>query len=251
MKRYIPARIVLFPGLAADPKMFGPQKRFFGDDLECPDWLQPKSDESFDHYAQRWANQLRPKPGDTRPLYLGGVSFGGLVAMQIARYLSPRAVILIGSCRSSAAKPARWQVARRVGDMIPQWLLSRRWVLAAGGLWLSIVDHLDDSNRSLMIAMAKDSDPELIRWSGHTCADWEFDSAEVPGFPPVHQIHGKNDAIIPLHLDDPDTVIADGRHILVFSHPQTINRFIMDVIRRYADDAHDSSKVGQGSSLRR
>jgi pimeloyl-ACP methyl ester carboxylesterase len=234
VKRYIPARIVLFPGLGADPRMFAAQQSAFGDDLECPDWLAPGPDETFDDYACRWAQQLEAKPGDDRPLFLGGVSFGGMVAMQIAQHLSPTAVILIGSCRSRNAKPPRWQVARRVGDLIPDWMLGRR-TLAAAALWVSLLDQLDGPHRSLLMSMAGDSEPELIRWSGHACADWGFDPADVPGFPPIHQIHGRLDAIIPLHHGDPDHVIPDGRHIILFSHRQTVNRYIMGVVKRYAD----------------
>jgi pimeloyl-ACP methyl ester carboxylesterase len=234
VKRYLPARLILFPGLGADPRMFRQQKRAFGDDLQCPDWLSPHADEPFDGYTRRWAKQLHPDPDDDRPLFLGGVSFGGMVAMQMARHLTTTAVILIGSCRSSAAKPPRWQTARRLGDMIPRRLFGRR-ALAAAALWVSVLDRLDGPHRSLMMKMAADSDPEHIRWSGHACADWDFDSGQDPGFPPVHQIHGRLDAIIPLYPGDPDTVIPDGRHLIHFSHRHTVNRYIMDVLRRYAD----------------
>lgn len=235
MKRYIPARIVLFPGLGADARMFQPQRRRFGDDLECPDWLRPKAHESFDAYARRWAQQLQPDPGDTRPLFLGGVSFGGMVALRVAEHLKPRAVILLGSCRSRRARPPRWRVARRVGDMIPRWLLGRR-VLAAAALWVSLLDQLDGPHRALLIKMAADSDPDLVRWGGHACADWDFDEHQHPDFPPIHQVHGQLDAVIPLYPSDPDTVIPDGRHILGFSHPHTVNRYIMGVVRRYTDE---------------
>ena len=235
MKRYIPARIVLFPGLGADPRMFKRQKRRFGDDLECPAWLLPDLNESFEAYARRWAERLQPEPGDDRPLFLGGVSFGGMVALRVAEYLKPRAVILIGSCRSRRARPPRWRVARRIGNLIPGPLFGRH-AFAAAALWVALLDQLDSEHRSLLVKMAADSRPDLIRFGGDACADWDFDEHTRPGFPPVHQIHGRHDAVIPLSPGDPDTVIPDGRHILHFSHPHTVERFIMDVVRRYADD---------------
>jgi len=235
VKRYIPARIVLFPGLGTDPRLFDRQQRALGDDLECPGWLIPEPCESFDGYTRRWARRLEPRPGDTRPLFIGGVSFGGMVAMQMARHLRPQAVILIGSCRSAAAKPKRWQAARRIGDLIPDRLLGKR-VFALGALWVSLLDGLDDTNRSLMMQMAGDSDPDRIRWSGHACADWQLMPQNDPGFPPIHQIHGRHDPIIPLHAGDPDTVIPGGKHLINLSHPHTVNRYIMDVTKRYEDE---------------
>jgi pimeloyl-ACP methyl ester carboxylesterase len=233
VKRHIPARIILFPGLGADPRMFDRQKRALGDDLVCPDWLAPDVDESFDDYTLRWARLLKSHTGDDRPLFLGGVSFGGMVAMQMARHLNPTAVILIGSCRSRVAKPARWQMARRISDLIPNWLLRRR-SLAAGALWVSWLEQLDDEYRVLLKTMAADSDPKRIRWSGHVCADWHFEPGSYSEFPPIHQIHGRHDSIIPLYPGDPDTVIQDGRHLINFSHPHTVNRYIMNVVSRYA-----------------
>jgi len=232
VKRYISARIVLFPGLGADPRMFYRQKRALGEDLECPDWLSPKPGESFDDYTRRWAQRLQPEPGDVRPLFLAGVSFGGMVAMQMARHLRPTAVILIGSCRSAAAKPKRWQAARRISDLIPDRLMGRR-VFALAALWVALLDGLDDTNRPLLMRMAADSDPARMRFSGHACADWSLMSRNDPDFPPVHQIHGRHDPIIPLHPGDPDTIIPDGRHLIHFSHPLTVNRYIMRVIKRY------------------
>ncbi len=234
MKRYIPARIVMFPGLGADARMFDQMRQRFGDDLETPDWLPTRSDESFDDYARRWAEAIKPQDGDDRPLFLGGVSFGGMVALRLAPYLKPRAVILLGSCRSGTARPGVWQVAKRVGDCIPQSLLATRWMKALGGLFICCLDDLDEPHRKLMLKMAVDSDPDLIRWSGDACAAWDFDPGSVPHFPPIHQIHGRHDAMIPLHPGDPDTIIADARHILVFSHPHTVNRYVMEVIKRYA-----------------
>ncbi len=241
MKRYIPARLILFPGLGADPRLFEKQKRLFGNDLECPAWLAPQRDEPFDSYAHRWAQRLEPQQSDRRPLLLGGVSFGGLVAMQMAKHLRPRAVILIGSCRSKHAKPRGWSVARRLGDMIPRRLFgSAAMALAARGV--ALFDGLDDTHRALLIKMAGQSDPDRVRWGGHACADWDFSAHHEPGFPPIHQIHGRHDPIIPLHDGDPDVVIPDGRHLINLSHPTTVNRFIMDVVRRYADARPESRR---------
>ncbi|GAB4109180.1 MAG: alpha/beta hydrolase [Phycisphaeraceae bacterium] len=232
MRQFIPARVILFPGLGADARVFDRMHARLGGDLECPDWLTPQDGESFDAYAKRWAAILTPMPGDDRPVFLAGVSFGGMVALRMAPYLKPKAVILIGSCRSVHAKPRRWVVADRLGNLIPQRWLGRR-ILAGLALWVSLVDRLDTKQRALLMRMAAESDPMRVRWSARQCALWDFDPDGFPDFPPVHQIHGKLDAIIPLIDTRPDVLIPDGRHLIHLSHEQTVCRFLMDVIRRH------------------
>ena len=90
-------RLVLLPGLGTTGELFRPQRRAFPD-LEVPPWLDPHRGESLPGYGRRMAAALAPGPSD---LVLGGVSFGGMVALEMARHLPTRAVGLIASCVSS------------------------------------------------------------------------------------------------------------------------------------------------------
>src|SRR4051812_19762115 len=92
------ARLILLPGLGADERMFAPQRATFPR-LEVPRWLTPQPRESLPDYARRMAAGIDP----SEPLFLGGSSFGGMVALEMARHVRPRAVFLIGSCRAATA----------------------------------------------------------------------------------------------------------------------------------------------------
>ena len=67
--------VILLPGLGADERLFVSQRDVWPD-LVVPRWLRPELGEDLARYAARLAEQLLV----SRPLVLGGCSFGGMVA---------------------------------------------------------------------------------------------------------------------------------------------------------------------------
>src|SRR5687767_7745630 len=95
-----PPPLILLSGMGADERVFAPQLQAFPQ-LVVPKWIEPKADESLASYAARFAAGVDPK----QPCFIGGASFGGFVAMEMARHLDAIAVFLIGSVRSPAELP--------------------------------------------------------------------------------------------------------------------------------------------------
>ena len=104
-----PPPLILLSGMGADERVFAPQLRAFGQ-LVVPNWIEAKPEESLASYAARLAAAVDPK----RPCFVGGASFGGFVAMEMARRLDAMAVFLIGSARSPAELPLRVRALRRL-----------------------------------------------------------------------------------------------------------------------------------------
>ena len=90
-------QLILLPGLGADHRLLEPQRAAFPQ-LVVPPWIPPRKRESLPQYAARMAETVTPSRDV--PLILGGVSFGGMLAYEMARYLKPDAVVLIASCRT-------------------------------------------------------------------------------------------------------------------------------------------------------
>ncbi|MFZ1934503.1 MAG: thioesterase domain-containing protein, partial [Thermoguttaceae bacterium] len=79
-------QLILLPGLGADHRLLEPQRAAFPQ-LIVPPWIPPRKHESLPQYAERMAQTVAP-PHDV-PLVLGGVSFGGMLAYEMARWLKP------------------------------------------------------------------------------------------------------------------------------------------------------------------
>src|SRR5262245_55843221 len=87
--------LILLSGMAADERLFEPQRVAFPD-LRVPAWIDPLPGESLRGYAARLARRIDPG----RPCLVGGASFGGMVALEMAPHLQADACVLIGSVRS-------------------------------------------------------------------------------------------------------------------------------------------------------
>src|SRR3954470_18150998 len=103
--------LILLSGMGADDRVFAPQREAFPQ-LMVPGWIAPEStDESLPSYAKRLAKRI--DPGE--PCFIGGASFGGFVALEMARHLQAKACFLIGSVRSPAELPWRIRMLRGLG----------------------------------------------------------------------------------------------------------------------------------------
>ncbi len=57
------------------------------------------------------------------PFAIGGASFGGMVALELARHLRPTAVILIASCRSPLSLPPHYRQLSWLTQFLPAAML--------------------------------------------------------------------------------------------------------------------------------
>lgn len=145
--------LYLLPGVGADERLFAGQRA-----VRVIRWIAPASArEPLAVYAQRLAAQLRIE----EPFDLGGASFGGMIALELARHLSPRTVILFGSSRS----PLR--IAGLV-TMVPDRMLRpprivrpliARWFGAKSAVHVQLFNEMLDA-----------TSPAFIRWACNAIA---------------------------------------------------------------------------------
>ncbi|MEM9020827.1 MAG: alpha/beta hydrolase [Planctomycetota bacterium] len=236
----LPARLVLLPGLGTAPQVFEPQRRAFGDKLIAPAFIPAQGNESIERYAKRWAKKLNPmlaEAGEPLPLFLGGQSLGGMIALELAMHLEPRprAVLLIASSRRADALTLPVQFAQRLSTFLPgapmglaRKLLALGWALREG---------LDDEGKDMYVDSITKSDDAFLKWGAREAMDWPgFDPPD--NYPPIYQVHGSDDWIITPPPANQATLIEGGRHLINFTHTHSVNRFLFDHILKHTPEAH-------------
>lgn len=239
----LPGRLILLPGLGSTPAVFDHQRKAFGDRLETPAFIPHEQGESVAAYAQRWARQLstpgnQGKSNDDRPLFIGGVSFGGMLAQEMAMHLSPRprAVLLISTTREPDKVTGIMQLAELLGRFVPTGSVNS--MLPLMKLFFALREGLDDDNKGRLMQAAKEVDPAMTKWASSVAVSW-------PGFkppsdyPPVHQIHSKKDWVIKAPSEGtPNVELVEGsHHLLHMTQPKTINRFLFEHVLEHCPEA--------------
>jgi pimeloyl-ACP methyl ester carboxylesterase len=216
------AQLVLLPGLGADHRLLEPQRAAFPQ-LIVPKWIEPRRGESLPEYAARLAETIPPR----RPLVLGGISLGGMVAYEMARHLRPDALVLIASCRSCKSIRTVFRWLRPVLSRLPAWCV--HWTKPFAPLGVGILGGRDF--KGLCLQMFRDADCRFMSWVGGSILRWQPKPLE--GIP-VFQIHGARDRLIPSSPAQADQLIPDGGHLINLTHAEEVNRLMERAIAAVA-----------------
>jgi pimeloyl-ACP methyl ester carboxylesterase len=213
-------QLVLLPGLGADRRQWEPQAAVFPG-LMVPSWISPERGETLPAYAARLAETISRQ----KPLILGGSSFGGMLALEMARHLRPKAVILIGSCRSPAAINRGVLLLPPLLCRIPGFGIRISKPLAP--LAVQTFRQLDHQRRRLCATMFQEADPRWITWAIRAILQWQpTPLADTP----VFHIHGQRDRMIRASMVTADLMVADGGHLINLTHAEQVNDFIRKVL---------------------
>lgn len=211
--------MILLPGLNGDPRVLGPQARAFSS-LRIATRPRPEDGESLAAYARRFAHSLHR----TEPCLIGGVSFGGIVALEASRHLPSQACLLIASTRDPAGLPTFVRRLRPLAALLPRVL--SKWAIQCGFHFAAAsVKHIKQR-----VARWSPEERSFRQWALRALLTWR-----APRQPacPVFQIHGERDATFDASRSKADIIVPDAGHMLTLTHAEAVNEFLQSALRQY------------------
>jgi pimeloyl-ACP methyl ester carboxylesterase len=199
--------------MAADDRLFRFQRAALPS-VVTPAWIEPCSSESLSAYALRLARCINP----VAPCFVGGASFGGMVALEMAVHLRAEACFLIASVRSDRELPWRFRTIRPLARLGPEGL-GRASACVAHWLAPSLPEATVGRLRQLSRPQAA-----FLRWASWAALNWR-PNPEIRDVR-VYQIHGAADRTIPVRCTRPDVVVPGAGHLLTLTHSESVNEFI-------------------------
>lgn len=214
------ARLLLLPGLGADERLFA-RLGTLCVPIVAARLPAPHTNEPFTTYALRVAAELDLRPED----WIGGCSFGSLVAADIARRRPVAGLVLIGGGLSSAAvtTPIAWlaRLTRHLPDATLHALRASPTVyrLAFGRLEADVAETIT--------AMALETPATMWRSGVRLVLGYH---PRIAVLCPVHAIHGDQDRLMSVPPLTHCQRVAGAGHALVLSHPREVTTFLDEAI---------------------
>ena len=207
------------PGLAASSSIFErialPEAIF---EIVLLEWEIPLDNETLAEYAKRISkNIIHPNP------VLIGVSFGGILVQEMAKFINARKVIIISSVKTNLEFPKRMKVAKatKAYKLIPTNLLANVETLTKFYFGSKINQRLKLYEKFLRVR-----DKRYLDWAVEQVVLWERTVADEN----VIHIHGDADDVFPIKNIQNCIVVKGGTHIMILNKYKWFNENLPKII---------------------
>lgn len=215
----MPEHIYLISGMGADERLF--YKLRFPENyiVHHLPWLTPVSaSETIEAYAARFVAQIEhPDP------ILLGVSFGGIMSVEIAKQIPVKKVVLVSSIKHSGEKPAymRWVRKLRLNNLPDQLIFQPRYPVVK---YYNNIETEEDAQ--LLKSFMSKQHNDYMRWAINVIIRWNSDFTPAS----LYHIHGTNDRPFPFKYVQPTHTIKGGGHFMVLNRHEQVNAILQEIL---------------------
>jgi len=204
-------------GLGADKRVFEYLT------LECIlipiEWIEPLKNETIENYSIRFSQLINID----EDFGIMGVSFGGLIAVEISKRLNPKLTILISSAETKSDLRTIYRIIgkTRLLKLIPQFLFDPPRIIAN---WI-----FGTKKKKLLNQILDDTDLKFAKWAVNELINWKNDEKLSN---PILKIGGTNDKLIPPNRDNNQRLIENGEHFMIVDRANEISQIINEEIKK-------------------
>jgi len=183
------------------------------------DWIKPLPNEELADYARRFSAAIKTD----EDFIIVGLSFGGILASELAKSVSPRKVIIISSLGSSREQPWYFRLAAKFGlhRLISPAVYKRATLIHR------VMGAGSKETKAIVYDYVKKADPEFIRWSLKAIVNWQHEQR----LNNLIHIHGSRDHLLPVRYVKADYIIRDGEHLMVMNKADEVNKILYEVLQ--------------------
>ncbi|MEM7572638.1 MAG: alpha/beta fold hydrolase [Bacteroidota bacterium] len=213
-------RLHLISGLAADRSAFDRLGTFTSLPLNYIDWLPNHPEEPLADYAQRLIKHYQIREDDL----LLGLSFGGLVSLEIARILASPKVILLSSFRDKQdlQPPLYWSLRLGLHRIIPKYRLR-----LINGMLKYQFSAVSEAGRKVLDRMLNQSDLALTKWSVQKIAETKYRPLAITA---VYSLLGDADRMVRTWPHEQLSIIPGGGHFMVFEQAEAVTAQLKKIL---------------------
>ena len=212
----------LLSGLGTDGTVFQ-YLDFEGVEVEYMEWLPPLPKETLPAYAKRMTQKITtPHP------ILVGLSFGGMVAMEIAKQIPVKKLILISSAKERKELPwfYRFSAKLKLQKILPYTLIKR-----TNGFTYWLFGATSAHEKALLKEIFRKTPTTFLKWAINAILTWK--NTEI--YTHILHIHGDKDRILPYKNVKDTLCITGGGHSMIVNKAHEIT----PLINKFLNNAND------------
>jgi pimeloyl-ACP methyl ester carboxylesterase len=206
-------KVYFIPGLGADKRSFN-----FLDLSFCEprfvEWLTPMPHETLPSYAERLFTLINDEDAT-----IVGLSFGGMLATEMAKHHPKTKVIIISSAKTYREIPAYLRFWRRVP--IYNVIVNER-TKSSGRVVLGILGAKGMEQKKLQHEILMSSNPAFTRWAMDAIVNWN--NIVVPKN--VVHIHGTADRLLPYRYVKASYAVPGGEHVMIMDKAEEVSALL-------------------------
>ncbi|MEI9944924.1 MAG: alpha/beta hydrolase [Chitinophagaceae bacterium] len=211
--------IYCISGLGADQRIFT-NLHLTGYKLRHIQWIRPEKRETMQAYALKMAGIIEEDNA-----VLIGVSFGGMMGIEIAKLKPLRKLILVSSIKSVAELPYWMKLSGKLklNKIIPVRPLRAMEKIANDRLGAS-----NEEEKRIARAYRQAADPVYVEWAVNHVVNWKNN------WQPDHiiHIHGDKDKMFPIKKITNSHIIKDGTHFMIYNRAAEISEIILQELKQ-------------------
>ena len=211
-------KLYAISGLGADERVF--QYLKLEHELIPIPWLTPEKGEPIEGYAKRMAEKINTE----EEFGIMGVSFGGLVAVEMSKVLKPKVAVLISSTQTKDGLRSLYKLFGKTGfnKIVPAKLFD---------MPKGIAKFLFGTNETeLLNNILNDTDESFTKWAVNELINWKNEEK----IENCIQINGTKDKLIPPNKTEEQILIEGGQHFMIVDKANEISKIINNKLRGFS-----------------
>lgn len=209
--------IYCISGLGADERAFA-NLDVKGFELHVIQWLIPLPKETLHHYAKRMRAEIK----EENPILMG-LSFGGMVCIEIAKQIPVSKIIIISSIKSTQELPMWMKTFARLKL---NRILPMRSTKITEPLQNRILGISTREEKSIVAETRRKANIHYTNWAVNQAINWKNDWQH----PEIFHIHGDNDNMFPIKYIKPTFTIKDAGHFMIVNRATEVSNCINSIL---------------------
>ena len=210
-------KVFFLSGLAADERSFQFLDLSFCE-AQFIEWKKPAPDETLASYAEKLFADINDEKA-----IIAGLSFGGMLAAEMAKNHPDTKVIIISSAKTYLEIPRYFRLWRH----FPIYNLHFHQTKSLSEPFVSaILGPKGAEQKKVQKQIMKNADPAFTRWAINAIVNWR--NTIVPKN--VIHLHGTADKLLPYRYVKADYTIQKGEHVMLMDEAQEVSELLKRLI---------------------